>query len=420
MGTEVHASPLAKLSLSLYIIFGMEKNKVAIVCKNGPLENIKRAILSLPIGGLKGASVLIKPNIGRAARPGQGINTHPLAVAGAIEALQEAGVSILAVGESPIVGVDTMEAFRKAGITEITAEYKVPLLDLNEGKPVKTEIPGSRILGFTKICQQVFDFDFILSLPVAKCHMHTGVTLGIKNMKGCLWRHEKVRYHQLEYQEGNEYPEKALDTAISDLATILRPHLSAIDGYIGMEGLGPSGGEAVKSDFAVASWNPVGADIYACLMMGIDPAEIPHIRLTAERTGYSFDPATYQVCGANAENYTSHIISYTRPPSSISIKYPNIVVHDCDSCSACQSTVMLFLRRFKDDMSQYLLDDGKFHIGIGKGLDGTIKQGTVLIGNCTKNVRDSGLFIPGCPPVPTRIYKAITGNEPEENEPEVK
>jgi uncharacterized protein (DUF362 family) len=397
----------------------MENNRVAVVCKKGPLENIKKAILSLPVKHLKGVSVLIKPNIGRAARPAQGINTHPLAVAGAIEALLEAGVSSIAVGESPIVGVDTMEAFQKAGIADIAQKYRIPLIDLNKGKPIKKEIPDSRILGFTNICPKVFDFDIILSLPVAKCHMHTGVTLSIKNMKGCLWRHEKVRYHQLEYSEGKEYEEKTLDSAISDLALVLRPHLSVIDGYIGMEGLGPSGGEAVTSDFAVASWNPMGADLYACIMMGIHPDEIPHLRLVAARTGLSFDPASYRLCGSSADDYKSHIVNYARPPTSISIKYPHIVIYDCDSCSACQSTVMLFLRRFKDDMSQYLHDDGKFYIGIGKGLDGTIKKGTILIGNCTKKLKDLGLFVPGCPPVSTRIYKAITGKEPEENEPEV-
>ncbi|MBN2531423.1 MAG: DUF362 domain-containing protein [Spirochaetales bacterium] len=396
----------------------IEKN-VAIVCKNGPLENAKRALAALDLQRIKGLKVLIKPNIGRAAHPGQGINTHPQAVAGAIEALKDAGASSIVVGESPIVGVNTMEAFVKAGIKEVTDKYGCDLLDLNAAKPLKKEIPGSRILGFTRICPAVFNFDYILSLPVAKCHMHTGVTLSIKNMKGCLWQHEKVRYHQLEYRPGEIYKEKTLDSAISDLATVLLPQISLVDGYIGMEGMGPSGGEAITSDFAVASWNPIAADIHTCVMMGIDPREIPHLAIISERMGIPLDPAFYEVCGERRDDYKDYIVPYARPPVSISIKYPDIKVYDCDSCSACQSTVMLFLKRFKDDMSQYLLDDGMFHIGIGKGLDGKIKKGTVLIGNCTKAMKEFGLYIPGCPPVPTRIYKAITGKEPLENEPEV-
>jgi hypothetical protein len=79
---------------------------------------------------------------------------------------------------------------------------------------------------------------------------------------------------------------------------------------------------------------------------------------------------------------------------------------------------MLFLRRFKDDMRPYLLHDGKFHIAIGKGVGNAI-EGTVFVGNCTRFMKDKGIFVQGCPPVPTRIYEAITGREPDENEPEV-
>ncbi len=82
------------------------------------------------------------------------------------------------------------------------------------------------------------------------------------------------------------------------------------------------------------------------------------------------------------------------------------------------STLFLFLRRFKDEMTPYLLDDGRFHIAIGKGVKNA-KEGTVFVGNCTRNNKENGIFIKGCPPVPTRIYEAITGVEPDENEPEV-
>jgi uncharacterized protein (DUF362 family) len=397
----------------------MKKDKVGIAFGRGALVNVRTALSLLDLSNIKGKSVLVKPNTGRAAHPGQGINTDPGAVAGAIEILKEAGASRIAVGESPIVGVDTMLAFTRSGVKDVAEKYGVELIDLNLRKFVKKEIPDGRILSATKVCASIYDFDLILSLPVAKCHMHTGVTLSIKNMKGCLWEHEKVRYHQLEYKEESHYTDKTLDSAISDLATILIPSLSVIDGYIGMEGMGPSGGEPIKSDFAVASWNPVGADSFGCIMMGLSPAEIPHLALVSERLGLSLEPASYEIAVQDNEDYTKHVVPYNRPPKNISIKYPNVVVYDCDSCSACQSTVMLFLKRFKDDMSQYFFDDGKFYLGIGRSLPADIKEGTILIGNCTKNRKEKGLFIPGCPPVPTRIYEAITGTEPEENEPEV-
>ena len=396
----------------------MDNNKVIVTHGKGPLKNVKEALNSLDLKFLNGKSVLIKPNIGRStSNSKKGINTHPDAIIGVIEVLQEVQVSKIAIGESPIVGVNTLEAFEKAGVTDIAEKYNCELIDLNKEKPVIKSIPKSRVVSSTKICSRVFEFDYILSLPVAKMHMHTGVTLGIKNMKGCLYRREKVRYHQLEYKKKDEYKEMTLDSAISDLATILLPDITVIDGYIGMEGLGPSGGESIKSNFAVASLNPLGADVFGCIMMGQNPQEIPHLRLISERLNLSIEPDFYNV---SPDNYRKYITKYKKPPQEISIEYPDVILCDKESCSACLSTVMFFLKRFKSDMSQYLSEDKKIRLAIGKGLsEKDIKDTTILIGNCTRNFSKNGIFIPGCPPVPTRIYKAIAGKEPDENEPEI-
>ena len=39
------------------------------------------------------------------------------------------------------------------------------------------------------------------------------------------------------------YDAKPIDVAIADMSGVLRPHLSIIDGTVGMEGLGPSAGK---------------------------------------------------------------------------------------------------------------------------------------------------------------------------------
>lgn len=391
-----------------------KKAIVSIAGKQGPFENVKNALNQLDLTKINGKSVLIKPNIGRSARPEQGYNTHPQAIAGAIEILKSAGALKIAIGESPLVGIDTLEAFHRGGITDVAGKYNVPLIDFDARPPIKKDIKDGRILENTRICPVIYEYDLLLSIPVAKTHMHTGVTLGIKNMKGCLYRHEKVRYHQLEYL--NEiYPEKTLDSGISDLATILLPDLTVIDGYIGMEGLGPSGGDAIKSNFAIASWNAMGADVYGCLLMGLNPMDIPHLRLVSERMNIPIIPEEYEPLPSD---YSKFIHPYKTPPTDISLNFQNIKIYDKESCSACVSTLMLFLRRFKDDMNPYVLNDGTFHIAIGKGVDGAI-EGTVFVGNCTRFRKEDGIYIKGCPPVPTRIYEAITGREPDENEPEV-
>jgi len=75
----------------------MTDNKAFVTYGEGAFLNAKKALLSCDLTRLKGKSVLIKPNIGRIASPGKGINTHPDAIAGVIEALQESGCSKIAI-----------------------------------------------------------------------------------------------------------------------------------------------------------------------------------------------------------------------------------------------------------------------------------------------------------------------------------
>jgi hypothetical protein len=152
-------------------------------------------------------------------------------------------------------------------------------------------------------------------------------------------------------------------------------------------------------------------------MMGIDPAEVVHLRLVSKRLNYSINLSDYEV---SPGNFKELAVSFKRPPKEIAIQYPDVKLSDKESCSACLSTVMFFLKRFKVDMRQYLLDDGMLHLAVGKGITpDMIKKGAVLIGNCTRKAKNSGIFVPGCPPVASQIYRAITGTDPVENEPDV-
>ena len=80
---------------------------------------------------------------------------------------------------------------------------------------------------------------------------------------------------------------------------------------------------------------------------------------------------------------------------------------DHSSCSACQSTLLLFLMRYKERLFDYFPSQDKIHIAIGKGHT-EVPEGTLLIGNCTSHQRNQGIFVPGCPPVGSQIFAAIS------------
>jgi len=390
----------------------MNKNLVSVAFGKGPYQNIIDVLKRLDLSVLKGKRVLIKPNAGRHVTGGKGITTHPEAVAAVIDTVLAEAPSYVAIGESPILGVNTLEAFESTGIAAVAHKRGIPLIDMDKRKPVKKPVKDGRVLDTLRFCADIFDFDCIISVPVAKSHMHTQVTLGIKNMKGCLWHNEKVRLHQLEYRENKTYPEKTLDSAISDLAGMLLPDLTVVDGFTGMEGLGPSSGDAIRSDFAVASFNPLAADKTALELMGFSLDEVIHLKLVRERGIVSLDQVLVEPA-----DYLKYACPYKRSPDKLDIEFPNIVVHDDNSCSACLSTTLLFLKRFADELGDYVFPDGKLHLAIGKDIK-DFPEGTILIGNCTHEHKGKGKFVPGCPPVASRIYKAITGVEPETNEPE--
>ena len=365
-----------------------------------PYAAAREALERLELHCAASQFVLIKPNAGRCARPGSGVTTSPQVVAAVIDILRERGAGRIAIGESPITGVDTAEAFETTGIAAIAREREVELIDFDAGRAVDIEVPGGEAVSTLKVCEPVLEADVVISVPVMKMHMHTQATLGIKNMKGALWRRSKVKLHQLPPCANGL---KSLDVAIADLATVLRPDLTVIDGTTAMEGLGPSAGTARRADVVIAGADPVACDAVAARLMGLDPQEVVHLMLAAGRgvgriEGFPVEP----------EGYLEWRQEFERPPERISIEWPGITVHDKGSCSACLSTLLMFLRQYASDMADYRLADGAAHFAIGKG-NPELPDGTICIGNCAAKYKNAGTFVPGCPPVSSYIYEMITG-----------
>jgi len=368
-----------------------------------PYRTTKRILQRCSLPNLKGKSVLIKPNAARLASPGDGVTTHPQVVAATIDHLKEKGVRRIVIGESCIFGVNAREAFQVTGMDEVSGEKKVELLDLDQGDPMEIAIPKGKVLQKIRVPAVLKEFDFTISVPVMKTHMHTQVTLSIKNMKGLLWRKEKARFHQLRYSKRITKGDKELDIAISEMASVLFPHLAVIDGTVGMEGMGPAYGREKKMGMILIGGNALSTDAVAARLMGLSPETIPHLRLTAEKGLGEIDPKEISV---DPGNYSRWAVPFEPPPSRLSIPFPNVVVHDEGSCSACLSTLLVFLQDYHSKLTDYRLEDQNIHIGIGKHLQ-ACPRGTILIGNCSSKMKRCGIFIQGCPPVASQIANSL-------------
>jgi uncharacterized protein (DUF362 family)/Pyruvate/2-oxoacid:ferredoxin oxidoreductase delta subunit len=220
------------------------------------------------IGGLsaflpsKSERILIKPNFGCHKTALTGATTDLRALAVLIQMLQSQGYSDIAVGDGGMAGYLKINILGYLGVPALCKNYGVPVFDLNrdDGIPMKLR-SGARV----KISKTILESQ-VINLAKLKTHVLTTVTLGIKNLLGCVVGSDKREVHL-----------HGLDENLANLPSVIKPRLTIIEGLVGMEGRGPVAGKPKKSDLIVASSDVIAADMVASRVMGFDPFEIRHI-----------------------------------------------------------------------------------------------------------------------------------------------
>lgn len=135
-------------------------NARVIVSKgNNPFQTAQSALQQIPFPSLRGRKVLVKPNAGRAASPGEGVTTHPSVVEATIDHLREMGATDIVIGESCIFGVDPEEAFRATGMREVSENKGVTLVDLDRFEPMEIPIPKGKAIKKIKVSSVLRQFD---------------------------------------------------------------------------------------------------------------------------------------------------------------------------------------------------------------------------------------------------------------------
>jgi uncharacterized protein (DUF362 family) len=231
--------------------------------------------------------VVIKPNYVEPRRPSTGVTTDPRIIEAVVEWIQELGVNDITIAEGGDTAAKTDLAFRMVGLPEIAERRGVRLLNVFHDERVEVDIPGGSSLPRVGLSRTVLEADCLIDLPKLKCHCMAGVTLGIKNLMGAVIP-DKMMMH------------RDLHERLADLALVLRPRLCLIDGLIG-SAEHETAGRPVKSDLIIAGRDVVATDAIGCLAMGIDPMQIRHLRLCAERGLGEVNPRRIRALGAPIE-----------------------------------------------------------------------------------------------------------------------
>jgi uncharacterized protein (DUF362 family) len=234
--------------------------------------------------------VLIKVNFITDKTWDTGATTDPIVVEAIIKKLKDLPVKVYVV-ESDATITSADKAFEKTGMKEMCNRNGVECMNLRYVKDkVKLAIPDGEALKSVTVPRLVTE-SAVISAAKLKTHSETGVTLGMKNMFGLLPDKYKAKYHL-----------KGISKVIVDINTVLKPKLTVIDGFVGMEGSGPVDGEPVQMNLITAGTDTVATDATACRVMGINPYEIKHIRKAHEKGLGNIDDI--QVIGEKLETVT--------------------------------------------------------------------------------------------------------------------
>jgi ferredoxin len=164
-------------------------------------------------------------------------------------------------------------------------EFNRPVLPANRGGKTFKQI---------EVDQAVLEADVIINLPKLKTHSLTLLTLGVKNLFGCVPGPKKPLWH---LKAGDD--RKIFAQILFDIYHVIQPSLTILDGIVGMEGSGPNSGRPIAIGLILASGDSLSLDQIVCDLLGISRESLLTNRVAFEQ-GIGRD--SIDVLGEKVEN----------------------------------------------------------------------------------------------------------------------
>jgi uncharacterized protein (DUF362 family) len=240
------------------------------------LKSLNESIETLlePLGGLKafvkeGDRVLLKPNLLTGSRPTKECVTRPEVVYCVAKMVIEAGGKPF-LGDSPAFG-SAMGVAKANGYLPLLKELDLPVREFH-GKRYKTV---GEEFNHLRLSKEAMEADVIINLPKVKSHVQLTMTMGVKNLFGCVPGKMKAWWHTEAGKDVNRFGQMLVETART-----INPNLTIIDGIIGHEGNGPSGGEPRLLGILGASENVFALDRSILDIIGVAPGKVPTVAVS--------------------------------------------------------------------------------------------------------------------------------------------
>jgi uncharacterized protein (DUF362 family) len=238
------------------------------------LESLAIAIEQLlePLGGMSsivkaGDRVLLKPNLLTGSRPTKECTTRPEIIYCVAKMVQAAGGKPF-LGDSPAFGT-AMGVARLNGLLAIAEELNIPIVEFH-GQRYQTNGDFQHL----RLSKEAMDADVVINLPKVKSHVQLTVTMGVKNLFGCVPGKMKAWWHLESGKDVNKFARMLVATAEA-----IAPSLTIMDGIIGHEGNGPSQGEPKQIGMLAASRDVFALDRVVIEVLGVNPDLVPTLRV---------------------------------------------------------------------------------------------------------------------------------------------
>jgi len=286
------------------------------------------------------SKILLKPNLLSAKTPDKAVTTHPEFIRAISEMLMDYSCDVY-IGDSP--GFEsTGKVLLHSGIMDVVKSHGLKVMPFNR-KVIKKWQGISPYSEFT-LGENPDDYDIIINIPKLKTHTMMGLTLGVKNTFGFIPAFDKAKWH---LRAGRD--RMLFASLLIDIHNIVKPSLTIIDGIVGMDGDGPSGGRVRDLGFVALSRSAYMLDHAIEKIIGL-PYLLPVSTLALQHGligDYEIFNASSPSMTIGKETFSDFKLPYTmntdwnlpqlvkRILSSFFIKKPKIDSHICKNCKVC-------------------------------------------------------------------------------------
>jgi len=221
----------------------------------------------------KNSRVVIKPNLLASASADEAVVTHPLFIKAVVEYVLDKGAKPQ-ISDSPGSG-SIMKVLKNSGIISALEGLKVEYKEFKKSISIDVGKPFEKI----EIAEDAINADVLINLPKLKTHTQMLLTLGVKNLFGCIVGLKKPQWHLRAGVDREMFAR-----LLVKIHQAVNPTITIIDGILAMEGQGPGkSGEPRKLGVVMGSKDSVAIDIVVCRMLGIKPDDLLTNKIASEQ-----------------------------------------------------------------------------------------------------------------------------------------